>query len=321
MRKPKVNKLIPGAWAKVSAPDDDRYGQIGRVTAVCEDSDDEPEVFVEFRGDPERYAFRQGELTPAAPPAGRPVTPAVRPRDTDFWLDVGIDPIRIVTGAHDFLTLRCYLDDEPIFLGHSRRVNVFRTPRALRRYLAACPVNDMSSLCTYAQLTTAAIEGALSLDEVAEENVYMIKGLAADIAAGPQNIDPSQLELAIELLRDVVQYVHDTLVRDCLRTGQALGDLAAAVLNGSQISSPKPTRGDVSVQWAKLEDFLESRLRVLQSTLLTQAPLNAGLDFAQTGQLSRCHRSKWELKLAAGLTGLAMRQTGIRPQSANWTTF
>jgi predicted Ser/Thr protein kinase len=262
-RKPKVNKLIPGAWAKVSASGHHRYGQIGRVMAVRDDADDERDVIVEFRGDPASQAFRQGDLTAAAAPAGRPAVPAARPRDADFWSDIGIDPIRIVTDAHDFLTLRCHLDGRPIFLGLNRRINVFRTPRALRRYLAACPANDMSSLSTYAELTTAAIEGSLPLDEVTEDNVYVIKGLAADIAAGPREIDPGQLELAIELLRDVGQYVHDTLVLDYLRTGQALGDLAAAVLNGSQIVSPKPSSGDASLQWAELEDFLDSRLRVL----------------------------------------------------------
>src|SRR5207344_780246 len=30
-----------------------------------------------------------------------------------FWEQVGIDPIRVVTGDGDLLTLRCYLDDRP----------------------------------------------------------------------------------------------------------------------------------------------------------------------------------------------------------------
>ncbi|RJG41841.1 hypothetical protein, partial [Streptococcus pyogenes] len=43
----------------------------------------------------------------------------------DFWLQVGIDPIRIITGSGTFYTLRCYLDDQPIFLGRNGRISVF----------------------------------------------------------------------------------------------------------------------------------------------------------------------------------------------------
>ena len=35
-----------------------------------------------------------------------------------------------------FFTLRCYLDDQPIFLGRNGRISVFTSERALARYLA-----------------------------------------------------------------------------------------------------------------------------------------------------------------------------------------
>ena len=34
-----------------------------------------------------------------------------------FWGEVGIDPIKIVTAEKEYYTLRCYLGDEPMFLG------------------------------------------------------------------------------------------------------------------------------------------------------------------------------------------------------------
>ena len=37
--------------------------------------------------------------------------------DEDFWHKVGIDPVRMMTSGGTYYTLRCYLDDEPIFLG------------------------------------------------------------------------------------------------------------------------------------------------------------------------------------------------------------
>ena len=42
-----------------------------------------------------------------------------------FWEGVGIDPIRITTRDGSVVTLRCYLDDDPVFLGSGGRIEVF----------------------------------------------------------------------------------------------------------------------------------------------------------------------------------------------------
>ena len=42
-----------------------------------------------------------------------------------FWEGVGIDPIRITTRDGSVVTLRCYLDDAPVFLGSGGRIEVF----------------------------------------------------------------------------------------------------------------------------------------------------------------------------------------------------
>src|SRR6202007_3096891 len=57
--------------------------------------------------------------------------------DEDFWVEVGIDPIRIMTSSGTFHTLRCYLDDRPIFLGRNGRISVFGCERAAGRLPAA----------------------------------------------------------------------------------------------------------------------------------------------------------------------------------------
>ena len=260
---PMLDKLAVGTWAKVVAAGDKHDGLIGKVVAICDEDDDDDglDVIVEFRGDSNGYAFRRQELTPTAPPAERQATPRAPPGGEDFWLDVGIDPIRIITYAGDFLTLRCYLDDAPIFLGYDGLINVFRSGRALRRYLAGNPDNDMSSLDTYGDITIAAIEGSLPVDEVTENNVYVLRGLAGDIAAGLRQVDRLQLELAVELLSDVGKYVDNSIVEDYLQTGQPLGDLVKSVLVPNYIPNPKRSRGDALSQWTRLEDFLESRLR------------------------------------------------------------
>jgi hypothetical protein len=154
------------------------------------------------------------------------------------------------------------LSDAPIFLGNNGTINVFRSGRALRRYLASNPSNDMSSLSTYDDITSVTIEGSLPVDEVTEGNVYMLRGLAEDIAAGPDQVDRQQLELAVELLSDVGKYTGNTIVEDYMRRGQPLGDLVKTVLSRHYSRNPRKSRGNASSQWSELEDFLESRLRV-----------------------------------------------------------
>jgi hypothetical protein len=44
-----------------------------------------------------------------------------------FWAEVGIDPIKIITAEGEYYTLRCYLDDEPIFLGTRGKIKVTKS--------------------------------------------------------------------------------------------------------------------------------------------------------------------------------------------------
>src|SRR4051812_41755633 len=122
--------------------------------------------------------------------------------DEDFWVKVGIDPVRLLTSSGTFYTLRCYLDDRPIFLGRNGRISVFTSERALARYLADEHDHDLSGLSTYADIHTAATGGSLDV-EVDEDNVYVLTGLSDDLADGPDGVDSDQLDLAVELLRDI----------------------------------------------------------------------------------------------------------------------
>jgi serine/threonine protein kinase len=67
-----VQPFLPlaGRWAKVVTTGDDHYGQIGRISAICDDDDEDGlDIIVEFRGDPSSYAFRRDELVAASAPA------------------------------------------------------------------------------------------------------------------------------------------------------------------------------------------------------------------------------------------------------------
>jgi len=180
--------------------------------------------------------------------------------DEDFWLKVGIDPIRIMTGAGTYYTLRCYFDDRPIFLGRNGRISVFSSERALARYLADEHDHDLSDLSTYDDIRTAATDGSLRVD-VTDDNVYVLTGLVDDLADGPDAVDREQLDLAVELLRDVGDYAEDNTVDEALATDRPLGKLVAYVLESDSVSKPAPPYAAAVRAWEELERFVESRLR------------------------------------------------------------
>ncbi|OBI88088.1 protein export chaperone SatS [Mycobacterium asiaticum] len=180
--------------------------------------------------------------------------------DEDFWLQVGIDPIRIMTGSGTFYTLRCYLDDRPIFLGRNGRISVFTSERALARYLADEHDHDLSDLATYDDIRTAATDGSLNVD-ITDENVYVLSGLADDFADGPEAVDREQLELAVELLRDIGDYSEESTVDKALDPGKPLGKLIAYVLEPDSVDKPAGPYASAVRAWEKLEAFVDGRLR------------------------------------------------------------
>ena len=180
--------------------------------------------------------------------------------DAHFWENVGIDPVRVMTSGGTFFTLRCYYDDRPRFLGRNGRISVFGSERALARYLADEHDHDLADLSTYDDIRTAATDGSLRVD-VIEDNVYVLNGLADDIADGPDAIDRDQLALAVEFVRDVGFYSEDDAVDVLLADDTTLGALVNHVLDPDSVARPAPPYATAAREWEELEGFVESRLR------------------------------------------------------------
>jgi hypothetical protein len=188
----------------------------------------------------------------------------VEPEPAGFWTEVGIDPIKIITAEAEYYTLRCYLDDEPIFLGSKGRIAVTKSPRALARYIAQAGSadNDLAEVSTWDDVATKATDGSLEV-EVETDNTYVLNGLGDDIEAGPDAVDPVQLDLAVELLNDAADWAGDKSVSEELAQSESLGWLVSFVLR------PDPTRlapsppFDAEVEaWRKLVSDFEERLDI-----------------------------------------------------------
>lgn len=180
--------------------------------------------------------------------------------DVNFWEQVGIDPVRVMTSGGTLYTLRCYFDDKPIFLGRNGRISVFPSERTLARYLADEHDHDLADLSTYDDIRTAATDGSLRVD-VTDENVYVLSGLADDIGDGPEAIDRDQLALAVEFVRDVGDYSEDDMIDRLLGEDTALGRLVNHTLDPDSSSRPNGPYARAVAEWEELERFVESRLR------------------------------------------------------------
>ncbi|MGE5693817.1 MAG: primosomal protein [Candidatus Sericytochromatia bacterium] len=251
------DKVIDAIEEVISTPDVDADASAKAAAELEEPAPEEEEqeeetAEVEEETEP---ASEETETVSAAPPDN-----VVLGADEDFWAKVGIDPIRLMTSAGTFYTLRCYLDETPIFLGRNGRISVFGSERALARYLADQHDHDLSDLATYDDIRTAATDGSLRVD-VTDDNVYVLMGIADDLADGPDAIDRDQLELAVELLRDVGDYSEDSTVDNALEPGTPLGKVVAHVLDPDNTRKPGGPYAKAVDQWTELESFVESRLR------------------------------------------------------------
>ncbi|KLO29629.1 primosomal protein [Mycolicibacter heraklionensis] len=180
--------------------------------------------------------------------------------DANFWTKVGIDPVRVITDNGTFFTLRCYLGDEPVFLGRNGRISVFGSERALARYLADEHDHDLSDLSTYDDIRTAATDGSLSID-ITDDNVYVLSGIVDDLTDGPDAVDREQLDLAVEFLQDVGTYAEDGVVAETLKPDRPLGRMVSYVLDRESVNEPQRPYAPAVKEWEQLEQFVQSRLR------------------------------------------------------------
>jgi hypothetical protein len=180
-----------------------------------------------------------------------------------FWEGVGIDPIRITTRDGDMVTLRCYLDDAPVFLGSGGRIEVFTSERALARWIAedGAEGHDLTAASTWPEVVEQAGVGELVV-EVDELNAYNLTELDHDITEGTLFVDPAQLELATELLLDVGDWAGDDEARQSLAESEALGWLVSFIIKPDPTRlAPSPPFDAEGARFHELVEAMVARLR------------------------------------------------------------
>ncbi|WP_161895759.1 primosomal protein [Gordonia spumicola] len=176
--------------------------------------------------------------------------------EDDFWANVGIDPIRIFTDDGEYLTLRCYLGDDPLFLGAKGKIFGFGSERALTRFLADNKDHDLAKLSTFADVRSAAETAEIEY-QVLPENVYSLEGIDEDILDGPRRIDSRQLDLAVELLTDAADYAGIDTVGEELASTTPLGWFVDYAINPDpkRLAPSGPFDNEAEVWRALVNDF------------------------------------------------------------------
>lgn len=196
-------------------------------------------------------ALPEPEPEPEPAPTGYP--------EGSLWESVGIDPVKIVFSDQEYLSLRCYLGDRPVFLGDGDQAYVFTSPRGLARFLADNDDATLSRVATYERVKLAAVDGSLDV-HVTDDNAYVLAGLDRDIEVGPDMVDSDQLALAVELVTDLANYVGDAeLEASVTGRGSALRRFLHYVLNPDDARLLEPTApfDDEATEWRDLVDDVE----------------------------------------------------------------
>lgn len=176
--------------------------------AEVEQAQEQIDAAVAAREEKEKAAAEAAEKAREEAEAGDPY-------DSSPWAAAGIDPIKIVIDGKILYTLRCYVDEAPIFLGKFGEIFTFNSGRALVRWMVDHKDHDLAKLSTWGDLVDLANTGELKLD-VHESNTYVFSGLEAAIAKGPNAVDTKQLGQAYEVIADAADWAGDDAVNAVL---------------------------------------------------------------------------------------------------------
>ena len=237
------NEVIEALDSVVKTPDVDAQllevaeAEALATNAVLESPDEEDEVVV-----PE---LEEGERDP----------------ELAFWDEIGIDCIEITVGGRTGWTLRCYLEDEPVFLSKANRIQMFSTDEQLENYLTdAGADHKLASLAIWPEVRDA-VEGGDAVVVAGPENTYRLDGLGDALLAGPDAVDRKQLELAVELLTDAAAARKDEEATNALSSATPLASLVSVIVKpDADRMAPAPPYDDEVAAWSVLVDTFAGTL-------------------------------------------------------------
>jgi hypothetical protein len=204
---------------------------------------------------------KQPEVMPGVTGQPEPELDEDRDEDLEFWDETGVDCLEITVNGRTGYTLRCYLGDDPVFMSHQRRIQIYSSPEELENYLMqADPQHALASLAVWPDIRKAVTDGDAAV-LAGPENTYALDGLDRSLLEGPTAVDAKQLELAVELLTDAALERDDTETIDALGTASPLGNLIGATVRPDpERQAPAPPYDDEVAAWSVLVDRFAATL-------------------------------------------------------------
>lgn len=178
-----------------------------------------------------------------------------------FWDEIGIDCVEITVGGRTGWTLRCYLEDEPVFLSKANRIKVFSSDEKLENYLTAPDADHkLASLAVWPEVRNA-IEAGDAVVVAGAENTYNLDGLDDAMLKGPSAVNRKRLDLAVELLTDAAAARKDEETQDALSTATPLASLVSSIVKpDADRMAPAPPFDDEVAAWSILVDRFATTL-------------------------------------------------------------
>lgn len=163
-----------------------------------------------------------------------------------FWEESGILPVRVIFPKEDFdnaeaYTLRCYLEDRPVFLGSAQSPWMFRSPDTLLDVIEdedqndiEKPGHDLRDLTTWPTVVGAVRDDDMPL-AIAEEDDVDLEAADAMIR-GEVDFDPQVVASAADLLLDLCEYGDLDGSKELLEGEGDLSDVLSAAREGETVT-------------------------------------------------------------------------------------
>ena len=181
--------------------------------------------------------------------------------DTRFWDGVGIMPVELALPSGTGYTLRCYVDDEPRFLGTDMTVDIFRSKAGLVAFCQHEDNHDLAELDTWAEVHDAE---ELDVTPPAAER-YDLLSMDAQLIGGPTVADVRLMRGAIDVVQDLAEYCELAGVQAAFGADSPLGTTITELFAtnvGSSLLMPTYWSGEgAAAQWRTVLDEIDSCMR------------------------------------------------------------
>ncbi|MEJ7770879.1 MAG: hypothetical protein WKF51_03200 [Geodermatophilaceae bacterium] len=177
---------------------------------------------------------------------------------TEFWESVGVLPVELTLPEGSGLTLRCYVDDAPRFLGNEGTVYLFRTAEGLGSFIRGKSQHDLRDIATWADVVDGEVT-ALPAEEdrydFAEISELFDRGASTDV------FDYSRLAHAFDGALDLAEYAGLASVDKLIRPETALGGALVESQRGVGRSLRPADTAAMASAWDELVDHIGSAIR------------------------------------------------------------